>query len=76
MNNDQTFKGVVLFAENGTVNDEKRYGYDDYTSKELLTTASVFDLASVTKQFTAMVIAILEHDKELDFQESIATYIP
>lgn len=72
----QTFNGVVLFAEDGKVIHKKAYGYSNYQTKEPLTVESVFDLASVSKQFTAMGIALLEHQKKLSYQDPLGKFIP
>jgi len=42
---------------------EKAFGYADFKSKRLLNNQSIFELASVSKQFTAMAIMQL-HEKK------------
>ncbi|MDB5209653.1 MAG: serine hydrolase [Sediminibacterium sp.] len=72
--NDQ-FSAVVLIAEKGKIKYEKAFGYRDLTSKTLLQTTDIFELASVSKQFTAMVIMILKEKKLLQYDDLIEKYL-
>lgn len=76
MNSNNEFNGVVLFAENGNIIHKKAYGKADFSKDIPLTTASVFDLASVSKQFTAMGIVLLKDERKLDYKDPISKYIP
>jgi CubicO group peptidase (beta-lactamase class C family) len=76
LNQNNEFNGVVLFAENGQVIHKKAYGKADFIKDIPLTTESVFDLASVSKQFTAMGIALLKNQKKLDYKDPISKFIP
>jgi CubicO group peptidase (beta-lactamase class C family) len=58
------FNGYVLIAKEGKVIHKKTFGYADLRAKTLLNIKSVFQVGSITKQFTAM--AIMLHD-ELPF---------
>jgi len=70
------FNGTVLYGEKGRLVFKKAYGYDDFKLKKKLTTNSPFQLASVSKMFTAMAIMILEEEGMLDYDDSVRKYIP
>jgi CubicO group peptidase (beta-lactamase class C family) len=70
------FNGTVLYGEKGRLVFKKAYGYDDFKAKKKLTTASPFQLASVSKMFTAMSIMILKEEGLLDYDDSVRKYIP
>src|SRR5678809_784131 len=57
------FNGNILVAEKGKPVYQQALGYADYNTKRLLNDTSVFELASVSKQFTAMGIMILKDRK-------------
>jgi len=71
------FNGTVLFAEKGRVVFEKAYGYSDLIKrKNPLETDSRFELASVSKMFTAMAVMILSEKGKLSYDDDIRKYIP
>jgi CubicO group peptidase (beta-lactamase class C family) len=71
------FNGTVLFAEKGRIVFEKAYGNADVIKrKEPLSTDSRFELASVSKMFTAMAVMILQEKGNLGYDDDIRTYIP
>ena len=70
------FNGNVLVAEKGNIVYQKSFGIANEATGELLTNNSVFELASVSKQFTAMAIAILENNKKLSYEDDLAKFIP
>ena len=70
------FNGTVLYAERGRIVFKGAYGYDDYKAKKRLTTRSAFQLASVSKMFTAMSIMILKEEGLLHFDDSLRKFIP
>lgn len=70
------FNGVVLAAEKGKIIFKKAYGYANFETQTLLTTATPFNLASVAKQFTAMGIMILAERGKLKYDDSIVKYLP
>lgn len=59
------FNGSILVAENGKVIYRNAFGYANKETKQLLTPEFCFDLASVSKQFTAMGIMILKVWQEI-----------
>lgn len=70
------FNGNVLVAYDGEVILQESYGYENFRNKAPLTDSSVFQLASVSKQFTAVAILILHEQGKLNLNEDICTYIP
>lgn len=70
------FNGVVLFAEKGNIIYEKAFGYSDFRKKTPLTTNSVFQLASVSKQFTAFAVMILKERGKLSYSDSVRKFFP
>jgi len=71
------FNGTVLFAEKGRLVYEKAFGFADVKNKrDPLTTDSQFELASVSKMFTATAIILLKQDGLLDYDADLRTYIP
>ena len=69
------FSGVVLLADSGKVWFEKATGYRDFSSREPLLATDIFELASVSKQFTAMIIMQLKEKGRLDFDDPVSQYI-
>lgn len=69
------FSGVVLFADKGRVVFEKAYGYREFANQVPLKKSDIFELASVSKQFTAMVIMILQERGKLSFDDSVSQYL-
>lgn len=70
------FNGNVLIAEKGNVLYQKSFGLRDEAQKLPLNDNSIFELASVSKQFTAMGIVLLEQKGRLKYDDPIAQYIP
>lgn len=71
-----TFNGVVLFADEGKIIFEKAFGYSDFRTKAPLSTNSVFQLASVSKQFTAFAIMLLKERGLIAYSDSIRKFFP
>ncbi len=70
------FNGVALIAEKGKPIFHKAFGYRDYENNLALDTGTVFELASVSKQFTSMVIMTLKEEGKLNYEDSLEKYIP
>ncbi len=71
----QLFNGAVLIGDNGKVIYKKAFGIAD-TSAKPLTTLSAFNLASVSKQFFAMMAMILKEDGKLNFDDPVQKHLP
>lgn len=70
------FSGVILVAENGNALYHKAFGYRNFAEKMLLEKNDIFELASVSKQFTAMVIMMLHEEGKLNYDDLIEKYVP
>lgn len=70
------FNGNVLIAENGNIIFQKSFGLANEVTKEKLNIETTFELASVSKQFTAMGIVQLQKEGKLSYDDLISKYIP
>ncbi|HEU5100707.1 MAG TPA: serine hydrolase domain-containing protein [Roseiflexaceae bacterium] len=70
------FQGAILVARGGQVIISKGYGMADAEHGTPNTAQTRFRLASVTKQFTAAAVVILQARGQLNVQDSICTYLP
>lgn len=68
--------GSVLVAENGKIVYEKSFGYADVEAKRLNTKDTEFQLASITKTFTAIAILQLKEKGKLSLDERFVKYFP
>lgn len=73
--NNNRFSAVVLIAEKGKVKYEKAFGYREFARKVPLKTTDIFELASVSKQFTAMVIMMLKEKGLLQYDDPVEKYL-
>jgi CubicO group peptidase (beta-lactamase class C family) len=69
------FSGVILVAENGEILFEKAIGMRSYENQIPLQSTDVFELASVSKQFTAMMVMLCAEKGLLDYDELVAKYL-
>ena len=69
-----TFNGTVLVSDNKKVVYRRAFGYANRETKEMLIPESVFYLASVSKQFTAMAIMILNERNKLSYDDKLIKY--
>jgi CubicO group peptidase (beta-lactamase class C family) len=70
------FSGDVLVARNGTVIFHTAYGLADREKQLPFTNQTRFDIGSLTKQFTAAAIMLLEQDGKLSVQDPICQHLP
>jgi CubicO group peptidase (beta-lactamase class C family) len=70
------FNGNVLVAEKGNIIYQRSFGLANESTREKLTSNSIFELASVSKQFTATAIVILKEQGKLQYTDPIDKYIP
>jgi len=54
LNKQYHLNGCILIADKGEILFKNAFGYSDFNVKKKLTTYSMFELASISKQFTAM----------------------
>ncbi|AKD55420.1 serine hydrolase [Spirosoma radiotolerans] len=70
------FNGVVLVAEKGSVRYKKAFGIANRATNEPLTSSSSFNLASISKQFIALMVMQLQEQGKLRYDERVRTYLP
>ena len=70
------FSGTVWVSKNDTVLFKKTYGFADYEQKIKNTIDTKFQLASVTKQFTAAAILQLVEEGKLSLNDPLSRFIP
>ncbi|WP_317195471.1 serine hydrolase domain-containing protein [Rufibacter psychrotolerans] len=70
------FNGTVLVTKYDKVIYKGAFGFADFFRKDTLTTQTAFQLASVSKQFTAMAIMMLQEEEKLSYEDSVQQYIP
>jgi len=70
------FRGNVLVSKGGTVLLRKGYGMADREKGIPYTADTVFDVGSITKQFTAAAILKLEMQGKLHVEDPIGKYLP
>jgi CubicO group peptidase (beta-lactamase class C family) len=69
------FSGVVLIGRDGDIVFKKAYGLADRDGDVPNTPQTRFGVGSVTKQFTAMAILILQAQGKLEVEDPICTYL-
>ena len=70
------FYGNILITKNNKILFEKSYGYADAINRKPLTSESSFQVASISKQFTAYGIMLLKSKGLLDYDSAVCKYIP
>jgi len=70
------FNGAILITRNGKVLVSKGYGMSNVEDETPNTPLTKFRIGSLTKQFTAMVIMMLQERGKLNVQQSVCSYIP
>lgn len=75
-NTSTTPGAAVLVIQNGKVLLKRTYGMADLESKIPITAKSSFQLASVSKQFTAMAVMMLAERGKLRYDDKLIQYFP
>jgi CubicO group peptidase (beta-lactamase class C family) len=70
------FNGSALVAKNGTVLLDKGYGLRNAADKIPNDPTSIFQLGSITKQFTSTIILKLQAEKKLNVKDKLSKYFP
>lgn len=68
------FSGQVLIADSGKIVYRKNFGIANEQTKAPVTNNSVFNIASLTKQFTAIAIVLLEQKGKLSYEDKITKF--
>lgn len=69
------FSGVVLVAEDGKKLFEKAIGLRSFENMIPLESTDIFEMASVSKQFTAMIVMMSKEKGLLDFDDPVEKYL-
>jgi CubicO group peptidase (beta-lactamase class C family) len=70
------FVGSILVAKNGKILLKKGYGYSDADQQILNNETTVYNIASVTKTFTAALILKLQEEGKLSVKDTLGKYYP
>lgn len=70
------FNGSVAYLERGCLIYQEAFGLANFRTKDSLDIHSPFQLASVSKMFTAMAAMILKEEGRLELDTDIKRYIP
>ena len=70
------FNGSVLVAKKGILLLNKGYGYRNAAGKVVNDENTIYQLGSITKQFTAAIILKLQEEKKLSVQDKLSKYFP
>ena len=70
------FNGSVLVEKNGVILLNKGYGYRNAATKTPNDEQTIFQLGSITKQFTSTVILKLQAEKKLSVSDKLNKYFP
>ena len=70
------FNGVVLISKHGKIFIHQAIGYANLKRKTKLTKNTMFELASVSKQFTATAIMLLEERGLLKYSDTVQRFFP
>ncbi|TXD84629.1 beta-lactamase family protein [Subsaximicrobium wynnwilliamsii] len=76
INERHDFHGAILVAKNNKVLYNNQIGYADFNKKTPLHEESAFQLASVSKQFTAAAIMLLNERNQIKLTDTVNAYFP
>lgn len=74
--NQGSFNGAALIAQKGKVLLQKGYGYKNVSANSFNDSNTIFQIASLTKQFTSTFILQLQEQHKLSMQDKLTKYIP
>jgi len=66
----------IAIARNGAILYANGYGYRDVRKRAPADPGTVYNIASMTKQFTAVAILLLQEDGKLSVDDSLVRYLP
>ncbi len=69
------FSGAVLAIDDGEVVIDRAFGLADVEAHKPMPLDSIFDVGSITKQFTAAAILALDQDKKLAVSDLLSKYV-
>ncbi|MCZ6704196.1 MAG: serine hydrolase [Ignavibacteria bacterium] len=65
-----------MVADQGDILINANYGYANLDLTKELSSESVYEIASISKQFTALLIMMLKEENKLDYDDKITKYLP
>ena len=71
-----SFNGTWLYAENGRIVSKGAFGFRDADSRLPVEEDTVFEMASVTKMFTATAVMLLVREGKLGLDDAYTEYFP
>ena len=69
------FNASVSIVQNGETLYQKENGYEDFKTKSKLDSTSVFAIASISKQFTAVIILLQQEQGKLNVNDKVSKYL-
>ena len=76
LDKEKHFNGSLLIARGDTILYENVCGYIYYPDTESLNLHTSFEIASITKTFTAVAILLLYEEGKLDINRKVSEYLP
>ena len=70
------FNGTWLYAENGQIISKGAFGFRDAEDKLPMQEDSIFEMASITKQFTAAAVMLLVREGKLRLDDEYSKFFP
>lgn len=70
------FNGAFLIAKGETILYENVSGYSSYLTKHRLNLHSSFEIASISKSFTAVAVLMLYEEGKVDIHQNVSYYLP
>ncbi len=67
--------GVALVAKDGKIVFHEATGFRHFETREALQKNDIFELASVSKQFTAMIIMMLKEKGKLNYDDPLSKFV-
>ena len=71
-----SFNGTWLYAENGVIVSKGAFGFRDAENKLPMQEDTIFEMASVTKMFTAAAVMLLVREGKLGLDDEYTKYYP
>ena len=71
-----SFNGTVLVAQKGNILLEKGYGFQNKKENKPNTSNTIYQIGSITKQFTSAIILQLVEQQKMTLQDRLSKYIP
>lgn len=69
------FNGIISIAVKGKKVYQHTKGFSDFKTKKDIDSATVFAIASISKQFTAVILLKLQEEKKLNLQDKVSDYL-